>query len=131
MGCGGVFEASVFSGRGEGGFYVSIYSREFRRLLGINPYPGTLNTRLTSNVEGFNRCLEGNGILVRPPKIPGARLGDVYVYPAVIEGSVEAFIVRPVITFYSSDVVEFISSEYIRGRLSLRDGDRVRFRLKL
>ncbi len=38
---------------------------------------------------------------------------------------------RPVITVYKSDVVEFISETYLRGALNLRDGDTVEFKVKL
>ena len=44
----------VFSGRGEGSFYVSIYARSFEEVLGFRPFPGTLNIRLQADIERFN-----------------------------------------------------------------------------
>ena len=126
--CGRV-SGSVFSGRGEGSFYVSIYAKNFRRVLGFTPYPGTLNVRITERqlVEQYSNCISSVGyIRIEPPRIPGARLGGVLVYKAVLMG-VDVWIVRPDITFYKDDVVEFISPVSLRKRLGLSDGDVVWF----
>jgi len=114
----------VFSGLGEGGFYVSIYSRGFRHTLGFTPYPGTLNIRIDGDVMEIKRCLESGGIRVGPPRIPGVKLGAVRVYPAWLKG-VHVYVVRPEITVYKYDVLEVIAGIYLRGLLGLRDGDEV------
>ncbi|MCE4612001.1 MAG: CTP-dependent riboflavin kinase [Desulfurococcales archaeon] len=126
--CAEPFKGTVFSGIGEGGFYVSIYSKGFRHTLGITPYPGTLNVRVDgSQVDRLKKCLnEVGGVRVDPPPLPDAKLAPVLVYPARI-GHVDAFIVKPQITVYKDDVVEFISEVYIRGALKLQDGDKVEF----
>lgn len=124
------YEARVFSGIGEGEFYVSLYAKSFREKLGINPYPGTLNTwLLEGHREEFNRCLKTLGpVIVEPPKIPGARLGSVLAWKALVNG-VDSFIVRPIITVYREDVVELISEKYLRGLLGISDGDIVSIRI--
>ncbi len=128
--CSGEYEAVVFSGVGEGEFYVSIYAREFRRRLGFTPYPGTLNTRLEGDVDGFNRCLEWfGGVLIEPPRIPGAKLAPVRAYPAYLNGY-RVWIVRPEVTIYKRDVAEIVADKYLRGLLGLEDGDRVRIQLE-
>jgi len=123
----------VFSGVGEGAFYVSIYSRRFLEKLGFRPYPGTLNVRLSGRAEELNGCLSRiKPILIDPPEIPGARLGRVHVYPAEIEGFNDTvYIVRPLITVYKGDVVEFIAKVSLRETLNLRDGSIIRFKLFL
>jgi len=133
LSCSSHFEGVVFSGVGEGAFYVSIYSRRFLERLGFRPYPGTLNVRLRGRVGEFNECLSRTEpILVEPPEIPGARLGRVQVYPAEIEGfSDTVYIVRPLITIYKGDVVEFIAKVSLREALNLRDGSIIKFRLRL
>ena len=117
----------VFSGRGEGSFYVSIYARSFEEVLGFRPFPGTLNIRLQAGIERFNKCLErASGAVVAPPKIEGAKLGEVLVFRArLFRGfdSWDVFIVRPKITHYRGDVVEIVSKEYLRGELKIKDGD--------
>ena len=126
--CRTSFTGTVFSGVGHGSFYVSIYSRSFRVKLGINPYPGTLNVRLSQgDAEKLDECLRSiDPVIVDPPSIPGAKLAKVLAYPALV-GGIDAYLVKPLITIYKSDVAEFISEVYLRGALRLRDGDRVVF----
>ncbi len=109
-----------------------MYSKRFLEKLGFKPYPGTLNLKLLKDVDVFNSCLsKANPIIVDPPVIPGVRLGAVYVYPAGIEGyfNPNTFIVRPLITVYKGDVVEFIADVSLRETLGLSDGSIVRFKL--
>ena len=130
--CGERFSGVVFSGRGEGSFYVSIYSKNFRRVLGFNPYPGTLNVRIIDErlVGYYSNCIRMvKPIRVEPPNIPGSRLGGVLIYRAIFMG-LESWIVRPDITFYKDDVVEFISPISLRRRFGLSDGDKVWFALE-
>lgn len=131
--CSSYFEGTVFSGIGEGAFYVSIYTRKFLESLGFKPYPGTLNLKLnSSDVEAYKACIDSvEPILIEPPRIPGARLGSVYAYKAEVAGlfEVEVYIVRPAITVYKADVVELLSPAHIRSALGLSDGDIVRFKV--
>ena len=124
MACNRPFRGKVFSGVGEGEFYVSIYGKEIRRTLGIIPYPGTLNVKLLeADIERFNKCLSRiPPRIIEPPRIPGAKLARVKAWRAAINGY-SAWIVRPDITVYKEDVVEFIAPEYLREKLSLEDGD--------
>ncbi|MEB3862107.1 MAG: DUF120 domain-containing protein [Desulfurococcales archaeon] len=128
--CGRVFRGTVFSGRGEGSFYVSIYARNIRKALGFTPYPGTLNVRIDEGLVGeYVSCLgKLEPVRIEPPRIPGARLGGVMAYRASLMG-VESWIVRPDITFYRDDVAEFLAQVYLRKRLGLSDGDVVEFTL--
>ena len=118
------FRGVVFSGLGEGSFYVSIYTPQFRRALGIRPYPGTLNIRIDeASYQELDRCLSLiRPIRVSPPKLPGARLGGVLAYPARVNGY-DVFIVRPEITVYKRGVVEVIAEKYLRAELGVEDGD--------
>ena len=131
MACNRIFRGRVFSGVGEGEFYVSIYGKEIRRVLGIIPYPGTLNVRLNEeDVKPFNECLSRiEPRIIEPPRIPGARLARVKAWRASINGY-SAWIVRPDITVYKDDVVEFVAPEYLREKLSLEDGDEVLIELE-
>lgn len=120
----------VFSGGGEGAFYVSIYARQFERVIGYRPYPGTLNLRLPEDdAHRLSECLsKANAMIVEPPRIEGAKLGGVYAYKARVYRGIDywdAYIVRPMITRYKGDVVELIAVEYLRGLLGVKDGDRV------
>jgi len=121
-------EGTIFSGRGEGGFYVGIYAKQFERVIGYRPYPGTLNLRIREGqVEDLIACVKrARPLIVEPPRIGGARLGGVYVYRARIHIGLDyrdVYLVRPAITHYKWDVVEIISNEYLRGEFDLKDGD--------
>ncbi len=121
------FSGEVFSGRGEGAFYVSIYAKSFRRVIGYTPYPGTLNIRLKSreDVEIFNECISMiPKKIVEPPKVEGARLARVIVFPILVNGY-PAWGVRPEITVYKNDVVEVVADKFLREMLGLKDGDTV------
>ena len=125
----GPFHGEVFTGLGEGEFYVSIYGKQIRLKLGMTPYPGTLNVKVKDSmqVETLNSCLRGiEPIVIEPPKIPGAQLGEVYAYRASLN-RFPVWIVRPAITAYKGDVVEFISNVHLRTRLNLSDGSIVEF----
>ncbi|MEN2999841.1 MAG: DUF120 domain-containing protein [Acidilobaceae archaeon] len=132
MDCERSFAGRVFSGLGEGGFYVSIYARRFREALGINPYPGTLNLRL-EDPAALSGCLRlFQPLRIAPPEIPGTRLGGVLVYGVELEVApdIQAFLVRPEITAYKEDVAELLSQEHLRSALGLQDGSRLEFRLR-
>ncbi|MCE4628313.1 MAG: CTP-dependent riboflavin kinase [Desulfurococcales archaeon] len=123
--CSRIFRGRVFSGRGEGSFYVSIYAKNIRRKLGFTPYPGTLNIKLLNSVEEFNSCVDMlPKIVIEPPRIPGEKLARVVAYKLYINGR-PVYAVRPEITIYKGDVVEVISDKYLRKELRLKDGDLV------
>ncbi|MCE4621290.1 MAG: CTP-dependent riboflavin kinase [Desulfurococcales archaeon] len=128
-----ILRGTVFSGLGEGSYYMSIYSKSFESVLGFKPYPGTLNIRLLDerSVEVYEECLRRTKAkyVIKPPKVEGMRLAEVLVWPAYIRG-LKVYIVRPVITVYTSRVVEVISEYYLRELLNLADGDRVDITLR-
>lgn len=117
----------VFSGLGEGSYYMSIYARSFARVLGFRPYPGTLNVRLNEeSARIYESCTgsKGSPIVVEPPDLGGDRLARVRVWPATIRG-VSVYIVRPDVTVYTGRVLEVIAADYLRELLGLSDGDLV------
>ncbi len=117
------FRGVVFSGVGEGEFFVNLYAERIRAVLGFTPYPGTLNIRITEDAEGFNSALGAlDPITLDPPVIEGMRLGRVLAYPAVLNWTVDVYIVRPEITVYKGGVAEVISEYRLRDLLNLVDG---------
>ncbi len=122
------FKAIVFSGLGEGEFYVNLYARSLRTALGFTPYPGTLNLRIVSrdDVRGYLDELKGlRPLVIEPPKIQGVTLGKVLAYPATLNATVPVYIVRPELTTYKDDVIEVISEVRLRDLLNLSDGSEV------
>ncbi len=121
-------EGSVFTGRGEGEFYVNLYSRSFRRALGISPYPGTLNLRLTRDSIKVMEEIISRPVKVVEPPMEG--FGRVYVWPGFIKCT-RVFVIRPEKTVYRIDVVELIADVSLRELFNLRDGDVLRVAVAL
>jgi riboflavin kinase len=119
-----IFRGIVFSGLGEGAYYVRIYSRFFLEKMGFIPYPGTLNLKLKSldDIKIARSILMLPGITIRGFSNDSRSYGDVKCYKAYIRGE-EVYLVFPERTHYGADVVEVISAENLRDKLKLKDGD--------
>jgi riboflavin kinase len=121
-----VVKGIVFSGLGEGEFYVNLYAKSFRRALGFIPFPGTLNIRVVKeDVKKLNNRLKKvDPLIILPPPIKDLRLGKVYLFKALLF-DIDVYIVRPEYTVYKGDVLEIISQEHLRRKYGLKDGDLV------
>jgi Transcriptional regulator of a riboflavin/FAD biosynthetic operon len=124
----------IFRGLGEGGFYVSLaeYKEWFRRYLGFEPYPGTLNVRLDPDSAVKRKLLESYDGFRIPPTSRGDRsYCGARVFKAVVNDSVEAGVVIPEKTVYGPDVLEVIAGVCLRTALGLKDGDLVKVEVLL
>jgi riboflavin kinase len=127
-----VLEGTLFSGIGEGAWYVSQpgYRRQFAEKLGFDPFLGTLNLRLKRDYEDERRLLE----TIPHFQIDGFRdgertFGPVTCYKAKINDAEDGALISAVRTHYASDVIELIAPSNMRVRLGLKDGDVVRVRI--
>jgi len=127
-----MLEGILFSGIGEGAWYVSQpgYRKQFAEKLGFNPFPGTLNLRLKPEYEDEKRLLE----TIPHVQIEGFRdgertFGPVVCYKAKINDAEDGALISAVRTHYAGDVVEVIAASNLRVKLGLRDGDTVRARI--
>jgi riboflavin kinase len=126
-----VFEGTVFSGLGEGAYYISQpgYRQQFATKLGFEPYPGTLNVRVREEDQAEVRMLEASPfILVEGFTDGGRSFGPAKCFHGKISEKIDIAFIFPVRTHYSGDVVEIISSRYLRDALHLKDGDTVKVR---
>jgi len=126
-----VFEGAVFSGMGEGAYYMSQpgYKRQFLAKLGFEPYPGTLNLRVRKEDQEDVRMLEASPFILIEGFTDGTRsFGPAKCYQGKIGNEVEIALILPVRTHYTGDVAELISTEYLRKKLDLRDGDIVKIK---
>lgn len=117
----------VMSGVGEGKYYVSLdgYRKQFIEKLGFDPYPGTLNLRISKEQMYFRRLLdEEEGILISGFKTEDRTFGDVKAFRCRIDG-VEGAVIIPMRTHYSKEVLEIIAPVKLREKLGLKDGDSV------
>ncbi len=117
----------VVSGLGEGSYYMGQrgYREQFKRVLGFEPYPGTLDVKLSGGSTGLRAELEN---------LPGERIegfttaertfGHVKCFSARL-GRTRVAVVMP---SRSSNVgiIELIAPKNLRRNLRLKDGDPVR-----
>jgi len=121
------FRGTVFTGLGEGGYYISLegYAKNLERGLGFVPHPGTLNLRLTSEamIEQRRRLDLMKGIEV-PGFSDGKRsFGPVKCFRAKIAGRHAGAVLAIERTHYDSSVLEVVSAVNLRKSLGLKDGD--------
>lgn len=118
--------AVIESGFGEGAYYVQLYSSRFEESLGLKPYPGTLNARVIDGESDLARCISSSKPILIPPPEGRCELKPVIALPAEIIASssiLKVYLVKPLASKHSDDVIELISSVRIRDELRLKDGD--------
>jgi riboflavin kinase len=123
-------EGILFTGLGEGAYYVTRngYRKQFIEKLGFDPYPGTLNLKLTSDYDMKTRMeLESYpAIEIQGFKSKTRTFGPVKCYPAIINNKVKGAVVAALRSHYNSWVIEVIAPYYLRGKLKLKDGHKVK-----
>jgi len=123
-------EGVLFSGLGEGAYYVSKegYRKQFIERLGFDPYPGTLNLKLTTDYDTKTRAeLEAYpGIELQGFQNEARSFGDVKCYPAIINNKVKGAILTALRSHYDSSVIEIIAPVFLRTHLKLKDGHKVK-----
>jgi riboflavin kinase len=123
-------EGVVFTGLGEGAYYISKerYRKQFIEKLGFDPYPGTLNLKLSTDYDFKTRSeLEAYpAIEIEGFRNESRTFGPVKCYPAIIENKVKGALVSALRTHYDASVVELIAPVYLRKHLNLKDGHKVK-----
>jgi len=130
-----VVEGRVFSGLGEGAYYISKepYRRQFIEKLGFDPYPGTLNLKITREENARLRMeLDAySGIEIQGFKNKDRTYGPVKCFHAIINDDVKGAVVFALRSHYGKDVLEIIAPVYLRGHFGLKDGDKVKVEILL
>jgi len=123
-------EGVLFTGLGEGAYYVTKegYRKQFMEKLGFDPYPGTLNLKLTTDYDMKTRSeLEVYpAIEIQGFKDESRTFGPVKCYPAIINNKVKAAVVCAMRSHYNSSVLEVIAPSFLRRQLKLKDGNKVK-----
>ena len=120
-------EGRVSSGLGRGAQFLGIewVQRELREKLGLNPYSGTLNLRVTAADWSDLYGRRENFVKIADPQsdnCPGylqrvALRANGLICPS-------AFVILPELSMYK-DVLEIIAEGNLREMLRLKDGDRI------
>lgn len=122
----------VVAGLGEGRWYMARrgYKDPMRRLLGFEPYEGTLNLALApGEAEKLGELQAQEGLLVPGFEHEGRTFGAVKCFRARV-GGLEAAAVLPV-RGHHKDVLEVVAPVGLRGKLGLRDGDELEVEVAL
>jgi len=123
-------EGVLFTGLGEGAYYVNKdgYRKQFIEKLGFDPYPGTLNLKLTTEYDMKTRSeLETYpAIILEGFKDESRTFGSVKCYPVVINNKVKGAVVSAMRSHYNSSVLEVVAPLFLRGKLKLKDGNKVK-----
>ncbi len=123
-------EGILFSGLGEGAYYVTKegYRKQFLEKLGFDPYPGTLNLKLTTeyDVKTMSELETYPAIEIQGFKDESRTFGSVKCYPAIINNKEKGAIVYALRSHYNTSVLEIIAPVFLRGRLKLKDGNKVK-----
>ena len=123
-------EGTVFTGLGEGAYYISKehYRKQFIEKLGFDPYPGTLNLKLTTDYDLKTHTeLEAYpAIEIQGFKNEDRTFGLVKCYPATIGNKVKGALISALRSHYDSSVVEIIAPVCLRKHLNLKDGYKVK-----
>jgi len=123
-------EGTVFSGLGEGAYYISKepYRKGFIEKLGFDPFPGTLNLRLTTDYDIKTRNeLEGYpAVEIAGFKSEGRTFGPVKCYPVIIQNKVKGALISALRSHYDASVLEIIAPANLRKALNLTDGHKAK-----
>jgi len=124
---GYTLSGTVVSGIGEGKYYMSLapYKEQFNTHLGFEPYPGTLNIRLSSPSIPVRKKIEAlEWIRIKGFSTDGRTFGDAKCLPCRI-GTISCGIVMPGRTHYPEDIIEVIAPIALRRKLGVEDTDTV------
>jgi len=120
----------LFTGLGEGAYYVTKegYRKQFIEKLGFDPYPGTLNLKLTTEYDMKVRSeLETYpAIEIQGFENESRTFGPVKCYPAIINNNVKGAVIYALRSHYNSSVLEIIAPSFLRSKLKLKDGNKVK-----
>ena len=123
-------EGTVFTGLGEGAYYVSKtdYKKQIAEKFGFEPYPGTLNIKLSNDYDIKTRMELDSypAIEIAGFQNSDRSFGLVKCYPAIVCGTVKGALVTALRSHYDVSVLEIIAPVCLRKHLGLKDGNKVK-----
>lgn len=121
-------EGIVVSGQGKGAYFMSqpIYRNQFEKKLNFNPFPGTLNIKISQKeIDNIHKIPED-----KLTNIEGKEnFGDVLLIKATLNDEIDGAVVFPKKTTHGENILEFITHKNLKGSLGIKDGDTVKITL--
>lgn len=128
-------EGEIVEGFGEGAYYMSRrgYYTQFIEKLGFQPYPGTLNLKLTRPHDlKMRRQLDVlSGIKIEGFEEDDRAFGGVRCFKAVINEEIKGAVILISRTHYNFFTLEVISADNLRKKLDLQNGDTLTVKILL
>ena len=120
----------LFTGLGEGAYYISLrgYKKQFIKRIGFEPFPGTLNLKLTTARSRRIRrdITQLHGIAIDGFDDKGRTYGGAICFKAKINEVIDGAVILIERSHYDDSVLEIIAPVSIRKKLGVADGDTVR-----
>jgi len=121
------FQGRVASGVGQGAQFLALdwVQRELLRLIGLAPFPGTLNLRVAPEMRDALLAQREQFLRIADPASPDCP-GYLKKVTLRAHGRIcdSAWLILPEKTLHA-DILEFIAASPLRATLALNDGDRV------
>lgn len=120
----------LVSGVGEGRYYVGLkgYKKQFRDKLNFIPYAGTLNLKVDGKtgraVSNITESIAIEGFRTKKRSFGGLKCVKAKLEHK--DQQIIAAVIKPFRTVHGEDIVEVIAPYYLREKLKLEDGDKVR-----
>jgi riboflavin kinase, archaea type len=124
-------EGRIVSGMGEGAYYMSLkgYREQFRKKLGYDPFPGTLNIELSDpgSIHSRRVLTSFPSVFIGGFSDKTRTYGWVKCYPAEINHGLvkNAAILVLERTHYDDNTIEIIAPVSIKETAGLKNGDRL------
>ncbi len=126
---------TIFTGLGEGAYYVHLpgYRNQFIDKLGFDPYPGTLNVKLTSLIDSeyVGRLNRNEAIHIDSFSDNVRTYGQAWCFNATLNHSIVGSVLIIERTHYDTSVLELIFPIHVRSKLNLIDGSGVKITINL
>ncbi len=113
-----MIEGRVIRGLGEGAYYVKLYSEEIKKILGKDPYPGTINLKVSK--EEYLEVRRRARNRIRGKRKGSLVLHDAYYVKCLVKGE-EGIVVFPTKGGHPG-VLEVI----LPKKLEVKEGDLLR-----
>jgi riboflavin kinase len=120
----------LVTGVGEGRYYIGLkgYRKQFKEKLNFIPYSGTLNLKVDEKagreMQSLSEFIVIEGFRTKKRSFGGLKCAKAKLQ--INEKEIIAAVIKPFRTVHGDDVLEIIAPYFLREKLKLKDGDKIR-----